>query len=353
MNRVSTWLANTALVAIIVGCEPPPPPEPVPQNIRPARIHIVTPTESGKTYRFAGEVQATTSIDASFEVGGALDKLSVREGQTVSAGSTIAQLDPTNFLLAIREAEAQLKLVRQDYIRKRDILGRGGIARSAVDDAGAQVELARVRLAQAQKQYRDSRLLAPFDAQISQRFVDNYSKVQPGEPIVRLSGLSELVIAAAVPEALLATLDAQAVESIEATFAFAPDRRFPLTFRENRGEADPMAQTFEITLTMAQPKDLNILPGMTAEVRLSVNGKAQDSQFSIPTSALVSAADGRFFVWVVPPDGGPVEQRFVDARTPTAEGALIADGLQPGEAIVSSGAAYLQKGMQVRPLERI
>ena len=101
------------------------------------------------------------------------------------------------------------------------------------------------------------------------------------------------------------------------------------------------------------PKDLNILPGMTAEVRLSVNGKAQDSQFSIPTSALVSAADGRFFVWVVPPDGGPVEQRFVDARAPTAEGALIADGLQPGEAIVSSGAAYLQKGMQVRPLERI
>lgn len=353
MNGLITRLLSAALAVLLVGCEPPLPPEPVPQDIRPARIHIVAVGKTDKAYRFAGEVQATTSIDAAFEVGGALSKLSIREGETVSAGSLIAQLDPTNFLLAVREAEAQLKLVRQDYIRKRDILGRGGIARSAVDDAAAQVELARVHLAQAQKQFRDSRLLAPFDAQISQRFVDNYTKVQPGEPIARLSSLSELVIAAAVPEALLATLDTAAIEKMDARFSFAPTRRFPLTFRENRGEADPMAQTFEIALTMAQPDDLNILPGMTAEVSLSVNGPAASKLFSIPAAALVSSADGRFFVWVVPEDGGAVVQRFVSTGTPSADGVTIADGLHAGEAIVSSGAAYLQKGMQVRPLKQI
>lgn len=353
MSRPLARFSAAILMAVTTGCEPPPPPEPVPQDIRPARIHIVQAEETGKAYRFAGQVQATTSIDAAFEVGGALNMLSVREGETVAAGSLIAQLDPTNYLLAVREAEAQLKLVRQDFIRKRDILGRGGIARSAVDDAAAQLELARVRLAQAQKQFRDTRLFAPFDAQIAQRFVDNYTKVQAGEAIVRLSSLSELVIAAAVPEALLATLDAAAIKSIEAQFAFAPDRRFPLTFRENRGEADPMAQTFEIALTMAQPDDLNILPGMTAEVRLSVNGQAASHLFSIPAAALVSSPDGRFFVWVVPPEGGPVEQRFVSTGTPTSRGVTISGGLSAGEAIVSSGAAYLQSGMQVRPLKRI
>lgn len=346
-------LAIALQIGILAGCEPPAPPEPVPQDIRPARIHVVEPGDTDKAYRFAGEVQATTSIDAAFEVGGALNKLSVREGETVAAGTIVAQLDPTNFLLAVREAEAQLKLVRQDYVRKRDILGRGGIARSAVDDAAAQVELARVHLAQAQKQFRDTRLEAPFDAQITQRFVDNFTKVQPGEPIVRLSSLSELVIAAAVPEALLATLDADAIESIEARFAFAPDRTFPLTFRENRGEADPLAQTFEITLTMAQPEGLNILPGMTAEVSLRVTGADVGNLFSIPTAALVSSADGRFFVWVVPADGGPVEQRFVSTTTPTSNGVTISGGLRAGEAIVSSGAAYLQHGMRVRPLGRI
>ena len=341
------------LSTLLVGCEPPPPPEPEPQSTRPARIHVVSATTSERTLRFAGEVQASTSIDAAFEVGGALATLDVLEGATVRSGTLIAALDPTDFLLAVREAEAQLKLVRQDYQRKRDILGRGGIARSAVDDAAAELELARVRLAQAQKQLRDARLNAPFDAQVTRRFVDNHTKVQPGQPIVRLSALSELVIAADVPEALLATLSVDAIDGIDARFSFAPERTFALTVRENRGEADAMAQTFEIALTMARPTDLNILPGMSAEVTVRVAGQHTGQTLAIPASALVSHADGRFFVWVVEPDGGEAQQRFVKVGTPTDSGIPVHSGLSVGEAVVSSGAAYLQPGMRVRPLDRI
>lgn len=342
-----------AIATLLIGCEPPAPPEPVPQDVRPARIHVVTESTAGRTFRFAGEVQASTSIDAAFEVGGALATLGVLEGETIQAGTLIAALDPTDFLLAVREAEAQLKLVRQDFVRKRDILGRGGIARSAVDDAAAELELARVHLAQAQKRLRDARLTAPFDAQVARRFVDNHTKVQAGQAIVRLSALSELVIAAAVPEALLATLSADAIDSIEARFAFAPNRSFPLSYRENRGEADAMAQTFEIALTMAQPDDLNILPGMSAEVALTINGQGTQAATLIPTAALVTHSDGRFFVWLVDENGGAVQQRFVRVGTPTMNGVPVLDGLTSGDAVVSSGAAYLQPGMRVRRLDRI
>lgn len=347
------WASMIGLAVLLAACEPPAPPEPKAQNVRPARIHVVEASQSASVLRFAGAVEASTSIDAAFEVGGALSQLDVLEGETVKAGDLLAALDPTDFLLAVRESEAQLRLVRQDFERKRDILGRGGIARSAVDDAAAELELARVRLAQAQKRLRDARLTAPFDAQIARRFVDNHTKVQAGEAIVRLSALSELVIAAAMPQALLATLNADAIDSISARFAFAPDRDFPLTYRENRGEADAMAQTFEIALTMTRPEDLNILPGMSAEVTVTLKQQATAPTLTIPTAALVSHSDGRFFVWVVPPVGGAVEQRFVEVGTPTSLGVPVVSGLTSGEAIVSSGAAYLQPGMSVRRLERI
>jgi len=98
--------------------------------------------------RASGSVEAT-EVQISSQVGGRLLELKVAEGDRVTAGQAIAQLDTTDALLALRraaadrdQAAAQLALLeagsRQEDIRQAEAQVRGAEA----DTAGARDDLA-------------------------------------------------------------------------------------------------------------------------------------------------------------------------------------------------------------------
>ncbi len=345
MNRLlfalcAFWLA---------GCERAELPV-VEQQVRPAKLFQVVAQPSTIRHEFVGKLDAAQTVDVSFEVDGELLELPVREGQMVPKGALVAALDPTNFQLAVREAEVQLRLSRQDLQRKETLLRDRGISESLVDDARAQFQLNEVRLSQARKRLADSTICAPFDAYVARRYVDNRTKVQIGDRIARLSDLNELKVVASIREELVATVTLERVLSISAYFDFLPDRTFPLEFRERSGEANPVAQTFDATFTMARPSDVNLLPGMTAQVRVELMANGREAEIAIPTTALLSEASGSFFVWVYDPDSGRVTRRTVQVAQPHDKGIGIAGGLTDGELVVAAGASQLQEGMTVHPL---
>jgi len=249
----------------------------------------------------------------------------------------------------VREAEVQLRLASQDLKRKETLLRERGISESLVDDARAKFELSQVHLSQARKQLADSRINAPFDAYVARRYVDNRTKVRVGDRIARLSDLNELKVVASIREELVATVTPERVLSITARFDFLPDRQFPLTFRERSGEANPVAQTYEVTFSMVRPADANLLPGMTAQVRVELRADDPNEGVVIPTTALLSEPDGRFFVWVFDPESGRVRRRAVTVTEPLSQGVGIAEGLEDQELVVAAGASQLQDGMQVHP----
>ena len=303
------------------------------------------------THEFVARVEAAQSIDLSFEVDGVLAQLPVREGQAVDRGQLVAALDPTDFQLAVREAELEVQLASQDLERKRRLLARNGIAASLVEDAQSMLELQQVRLEQRRESLAKSRLAAPFDAQVARRYLDNHVQISAADPILRLNDLHELQVVAGIPEQLLVTVNTERVVSLEAAFPFAPERRFPLTYRENRGEADAVAQTYEVSFSMQRPPDFNVLPGMTAAVRIGLRPPAgAPSLPRLPAAALVSGPDGRFFVWIVDRESKAVSRQPVEVGAPDALGIPVLSGLEEGVVVVAAGARQLQEGMRIRPV---
>ena len=335
----------------VAACERREPPPVQDQSIRPARVFRVS-AEGGKVvHEFVGRVDAAQTVDLSFEVPGPLARLEVREGQSVKSGALVAALDPKDFQLALREAEVQLKLARQDLLRKQKLLKDRGISQSIVDDAQALYDLRQVGLAKAREALADTRIYAPFDAFVARRFTDNYVNVKVGDPIVRLSDLNELFVMASVPESLAATATEERVIGIHARFPFLPNERFELTYRENTGEADAVAQTYEVTFAMPRPEAWNILPGMTATIELELTPEDPSQiNITIPTAALVADAERHFFVWVFDPETQLVEKRLVEVGPVQGQGILVRAGLQGGELIVASGANQLRSGMKIRVL---
>ncbi len=338
------------LLAAAAGCGEHAVSEPADQHIRPARIFVVQNDTDVRRYQFVGRVEAAQSIDVSFEVAGPLAELPVLEGQTIKRGEVVAALESTDFKLAVREAEVQLQLARQDLDRKRRVLRQKGIARSVVDDALTMYELQKVRLDKAKQSLRETRILAPFDAYVARRFVDNFVNVGVGEKIARLNDLHSLLVVANVPENLLATASQEQVVSNFAVFDFIPDQRFPLTYRENRGEADAVAQTYEVSMQMQRPEQWTILPGMTARVELNLRNEGEVTGTVVPASALVGTSENGFFVWRYDPETHLTTRTPVTVGAPKARGVEVLSGLADGDMIVATGASQLQPGMRVSVL---
>lgn len=351
---LSLRVAIVTVAALLAGCEARTEPAAVEQSIRPAKVFVVQAPGQVTNHEFVARVEAAQSIDLSFEVDGVLAQLPVREGQTIGRGHLVAALDPTDFQLAVREAELEVQLASQDLERKRRLLAQNGIAASLVEDAQSMLELEQVRLEQRRESLAKSRLVAPFDAQVARRYLDNHVQISATDPVLRLSDLHELQVVAGIPEQLLVTVNTERVASLEAAFPFAPERRFPLTYRENRGEADAVAQTYEVSFSMPRPSDFNVLPGMTAAVRLSLRPPAGAPALPrLPAAALVSGPDKRFFVWVVDPQSRAVRRQPVEVGTPDATGIPVLSGLEEGTMVVATGARQLQEGMRVRPIGAI
>ena len=141
-----------------------------------------------------------------------------------------------------------------------------------------------------------------------------------------------------------------------ARFEAAPDRTFPLTFKEAAAQADPQTQTYRVTFTMKQPEGVRILPGMTAEVTLSGMLSDEESEgtramLAVPASAVFSDAAGHPHVWVVDTETWTVHKRAVTLGEPTGKDQVwITGGLQPGETIVLTAVQQLEEGDTVRNL---
>ena len=339
------------VLLLLSGCEQAAEVSVADQSVRPARVYQVAQEGATINHTYVARVEAAQTVDVSFEVSGPLARMPVLEGQFVAAGDLIAALEPTDFLLAVREAEVQLKLARQDLERKSKLLNERGISRSLVDDAQALFDLSSVRLAKAREALADTRITAPFDAYIARRFIDKHVNVRAGEKIVRVHDLRELFLVASIPESLAATVSNDRLLSVDAYFDFLPDERFALEYREHVGEADAVAQTYEVTFAMPRPERWNILPGMTAtlEVEISAVGGAGVA-INIPTAALIADADKRFIVWIYDPQTHEVEKRVVEVGPAEGRGVTVRSGLQGGELIVATGASQLQNGMKIQVL---
>ena len=345
----SIGAAVLAVLAAACGAPEPPAAEPV----RAARIEAARPAEAAAVREFVGRVEARLTVDLAFQVGGRLADFPVSEGQIIEEGAVVAALQTQDFERAVRTAEVQLQQARQNLDRVRTLHERGIAADAALDEAQTAYDLRLVALDNARQNLEYATVEAPFQGLVSRRLVDNFTTVAAGQPVARLQDVSELRVAIQVPESVLAMVDETETREMTARFPFLPDQTFPLEFRELVAEPDRASQTY--TALFALPGDIpaNILPGMTANVRIII--EADESQprggALIPVSALSPTPEGGFVVWVFDPRTGAVSARRVAVGPVTGETVRIDEGLAPGEQIVTAGVTALYEGMPVRPLQ--
>jgi multidrug efflux pump subunit AcrA (membrane-fusion protein) len=103
-------------------------------------------------------------------------------------------------------------------------------------------------------------------------------------------------------------------------------------------DADRTAQTYDVEFAITGDIDPRLLPGMTADVRISIAAE-EDRRRSVivPVSAVDTTSRTEPSIWIYEETSGQVERRTVRLGLPIDNEIVVQDGVEANELVVSGG----------------
>ncbi|MFD2177952.1 efflux RND transporter periplasmic adaptor subunit [Veronia pacifica] len=310
------------------------------QPARLAKIMTVSVSGEAENRVLPALVTADDSATLAFRLPGQLVDMSVEAGMTVQAGQTLAKIDKREISLQLAKANASYALSKVQYERLARLRKSRVVSESKYDEAKSNLEAASVQREQAKTNLGYTSLKAPYSGLISLRYKSNFEFVGANEPIMNIQTYDVVNVTFQVPERLGSRLANREPRPVEVSFDTYPDQFFLATLKEVDTSADAKTGSYNVTLTLDRPENINVLPGMAAQVSIEV-GVSESSM--LPNSALLTQ-DGKTYVWRVG-KGGVVSQTEIEL---TPEGRIMS-GLKDGDQVVTNGIAVLNEGDKVIP----
>ena len=307
-----------------------------------------------------GTVSSPRSAVLSTAAAGLVDAIHVDEGDRVSRGdllveldSEIAKLSLARLRAAVRQQRTALDDARRRFVEAEKVGPGGGVPQTLIDSLQAEVQGAEAALVAAEAEANEQkarverhRIVAPFDGVITQRITEMGEWVNPGTGLLELIATTDLRFEFRVAQRFFRdiTLDTPVVVTLDAVRTEAMPARIDAIVPVS----DPGSRTFLVRLVAADPaEEVLAAPGMSVNAVFSMltgrNGVA------ISRDALVRYADGRNTVWVIEDsDARPVVRERIVRTGVEFDGLVeVTSGLEAGEQVVIEGNESLRDGQVV------
>jgi membrane fusion protein, multidrug efflux system len=348
-------VAAFLLLAMLAACDDEVAD--APEQVRPVRAVAAADSSGGRPVSVAGTIESQTTVNLAFRIGGRVTERLVDVGDTVTPRQVIARLDPTDEENALRAAEAnlaaangQLSEARINYDRQRQLYERQIAARVAFERAEqvlttiqASVDAAQAQVGIARRRLEDTVLYADTAGVVTEVGAEPGEVVAAGRTIVQKSqdgGLDAVFdIAAAILES--SPPDPEVTVSLSLNPGVTAEGRV----REVSPRADAATGTFRVRVGLIDPPEEMRL-GSTVVGRATFGGLGG---IELPASALTTS-DGAAAVWIVDPETMTVSLRPIGVARFNPASVTIADGVAPGDLIVTAGVQALRPGQTVRLL---
>jgi len=262
-----------------------------------------------------GTVSAVTTVEVGTQVSGTIKEIYVDYNSAVKKGQMIALIDPTTFEAQVEQAKANLmqakaalqkakatledaqrNLNRQKMLWDRDLIARSDLdsaqtnydlAVAGVSEAEANVYQAQAALKRAETDLGYTRIYSPVDGIVVSRDVDAGQTVAASFQTPTLftiaQDLTKMQIETNVDEADIGEVK----EGLSVTFTVDayPEAVFSGTIKQVRIASSVVENvvTYPVIIDVANP-DLMLKPGMTANVTIITDKK--EDVLAVPSAAL-------------------------------------------------------------------
>lgn len=282
-----------------------------------------------------GVIASRDEARLSFKVAGVIARISVEAGESVHAGQTLAEIEPTEIDAQLRTARELDGKATRDLQRGENLYRDEVISLEQLQNLRMQHEMTAAQLRSAQFNRSFARITASADGVVLYRLADTHELIAAGQPVLVVSsGTRGYVLRAAVADRELLPLRLNLAAAV--TLDAAPDTHLAGHVTLLSRAADPATGLFPVEITL-QPTELRIASGMVASARLQPGSGA--TLVRIPAGALVTAEAMHGVVFVL--QDGRARRRAIEIAF--ADGAEIAvrSGLRRGETVITDGAPFL------------
>lgn len=326
-------------------------------SVGPLAMHAFTPTVT-----LQGEARPRRDFRVVAPTSGVrILQLLADEGDYVRAGQPLARLDTAVSNAQTLAAEANVasaaaaqRRAADEYRRAESIRDSGALSAEAIEQrraaagaANAQLAAARAQLAEVNARLQGGYVRAPAAGLIIQRMAEIGRPVD-GQVLFRIAGDNALEVAAEVAESdVLSMRPGQ-----RAMFQLVNGETVEAVLSRTPASIDSRTRTGQALFTL--PRGSNVRAGMY------LRGQAQLAPReapAVPQTAILYEA-GQAYLFTVAEEAREGEQIVVARRVPVQVGLRqdqmveITGGLQSDAIVIGAGAAFLQDGDRIRPLER-
>lgn len=327
---------------LLAACSQAPAPPPAAKDEAKPVVQVleISAANSGAGLRAAGMIAYKDEAQLSFRTPGLIRAILVDEGDRVRKGQVLARIELSDLDAGVAEAQTAVRAAEAQLARDRTLKERGFIAQARLEQSELSVARARTALASVSYNRNQAIITAPSDGVVLRRFVEPNQNVAAGAPVLLVAAQNRgLVIQAGV--------SADAVRQMRLNDK-AQVRTVDGAFREARistiaAKSDPATNAFSVEATIADASGLR--SGQVAEMVVAVT-QPGTAKLRVPSTALLDARADQGVLYVL--DRGDVARRRA-VRTAGVEGedVVIAEGLQAGERVIVTGAAFVRDGQAV------
>jgi membrane fusion protein, multidrug efflux system len=307
-----------------------------------------------------GQVQAYNTVLVRARVDGEITKIAFREGEMVKAGDLLAQVDPRPFQATLDQtiakraqdqanfANAKLDQARYATLAKQNFATRQQLdtQNSLVNQLTASIAADAAAIDAAKVQLDYTTIRARISGRVGFRLIDEGNLVNAGQQtgIVTIAQLQPISVVFTEPQEYVDRINRELAQGpLEVTVKNADGERLAagkLTVSDN--QVDVATGTIRLKAEFAN-QDNALWPGLavTTDLTLGVDRNA----LIVPEDAIQHGQNG-LFVYVID-EQNHAAVRPVKVARQNATAAVISEGLNEGEHVVTSGQLLLQPGALV------
>jgi multidrug efflux system membrane fusion protein len=360
VQPVFRWLAVLVLVLpLLFACGKPQ------KNNRPQRPPV--PVEIGDVVQAdspvfldgIGNVEAFNVVQIKSRVTGELIRTFFREGDMLTEGQDLFTIDPAPFQASLQEVEAKLsqaqtqyEQARREYRRFQGLYEEKAVSLEQLEtkevdmkSKHAQVELNMAERANAKLNLGYCYIKAPMTGKSGKILVDDFNIVNANQDVlVTIRQIQPVKVSFSLPGKLL--------DEIRAYHAKGPLELRVFTLESDKPEIgtlhlidntiNPRTGMIRLEGILAN-ENLRLWPGQFLKVALKLTTTFNATL--VPQTALNDGPDGKY-AWVVKEDQ-TVEIRPVKVTRRDGIMDVVAEGLKPGERVITDGQLMLRPGAKV------
>lgn len=334
-NRVKQQLIRTALQDL---------PEPT---------HLVTVqqvdwTPWHSTLEAVGFIQPHRGVTVANQLPGTVQHILFTAGQRVRARQPLVQLESAVERGQLRAAQARLLAVRTQYHRYQQLYRRQAIAQATLEQALADYQALIAEIHSLREGIARRQITAPFSGVVGLSQIQLGQYLAPGTPIVSVQDLSAMRVHFTLPQTAITQLKAQ--QPISLRVDALPSQAFQGVITALEPQITPQSGLLQVQADIANQDSL-LRAGMLARITIP---RAQPSQHLVlPQTAITFTLYGETAYVLTTDEAGVLRASQITLKLGERQGSVVQvlEGLQPGDAVVTSGQVRLSHGSRVKVVE--